>query len=160
MTSGIILYSLAIILVTLSFIKDRGKTAKALKKASMIFKNLLPEILAIMLFVGLSLAIMTPEIISGMIGAESGIIGVGVATIIGSIAMIPSFVVFPLGSTLLESGAGYPQIAAFVSAMMSVGIASLPMEKKVFGASFAIERNAWALLYTLLFTALIWVVYI
>lgn len=160
MISGIVLYFLAILLLSISFIKDRGKTASAVKKAGMIFKNLLPEILAIMLFVGLSLAIMTPEIISGMIGAESGIIGVTLATIIGSIAMIPSFVVFPLGSTLLESGAGYPQVAAFVATMMSVGIASLPMERKVFGTEFAIKRNLYALFYTLLFTALIWVVYL
>lgn len=160
MISGIILYSLAILLLAISFIKDRGKTGTAVKKAAMIFKNLLPEILAIMLFVGLSLAIMTPDIISGMIGAESGMFGITLATIIGSIAMIPSFVVFPLGETLLESGAGYPQVAAFVAAMMSVGIASLPMERKVFGPEFAIKRNAYALLYTLLFTLLIWGVYL
>ena len=84
MISGVVLYSMAILLTILSFIKDRKRTFQALKKAFMIFKNLLPEILSIMLFVGLSLAILTPELISSMIGKQSGILGVILSTIIGS----------------------------------------------------------------------------
>ena len=158
MISGVVLYSMAILLTILSFIKDRKRTFQALKKAFMIFKNLLPEILSIMLFVGLSLAILTPELISSMIGKQSGILGVILSTIIGSIALIPSFIVFPLGGTLLENGAGLPQVAALVATLMGVGIATLPMESKVFGSSFALTRNITALLMSVLFTLIIWVV--
>jgi hypothetical protein len=39
--------------------------------------------------------------------------------------LIPGFVAFPIGAALLEEGAGYAQIAAFVSSLM-VGVETLP----------------------------------
>ncbi len=158
MISGIVLYSIALILIIISLTKDRKRTFMALKKSFMIFKNLLPEILAIMLFIGLSLAILTPEKISLLIGEQSGILSVIGATVIGSIALIPSFIVFPLGETLLENGAGYPQVAALVSSLMAIGVISYPMEQKMFGKTFAITRNVGALVFSILFTIIIWVV--
>ncbi len=75
-----------------------------------------------------------------------------------SIALIPSFVVFPLGHTLVQHGAGLPQVAVLMSTLMSVGITTLPMEQKIFGRSFAYARNASALLMSLLFSYIIWMV--
>lgn len=160
MINGIILYVIAIILMGVSFIKDRGKTKKALVKSWKMFRNILPDVLTIMLFVGLSLSILTPSFISSIIGEKSGLIGIGISTVLGSIALIPSFVVFPLGETLVQNGAGLPQVAALMATMMSVGIATLPMEQKIFGKSFAYSRNASGVLMSLLFAAIIWVVMI
>ncbi|RLJ75740.1 hypothetical protein BCL52_1255 [Salisediminibacterium halotolerans] len=156
---GVVLYSLAALLLAVSVVRDRGKTAAAVKKAGMIFWNLLPEILAIMLFVGLSLAVLTPDVISALIGEESGVFGVLAATVVGAFALIPSFIVFPLGGTLIDAGAGYPQVAAFVASLMSIGLASLPMESKVFGRQFAVKRNLYAAAFALLFAAVIWGVF-
>ncbi|EEM06574.1 Conserved protein, permease-related [Bacillus pseudomycoides] len=111
-----------------------------------------------MLFVGLSLSILTPSFISSIIGEKSGFIGIVYSAIIGSVALIPSFVVFPLGNTLVQNGAGLPQVAALMSTLMSVGITTLPMEQKIFGRSFAYSRNASALLMSLIFSYIIWVV--
>ena len=158
MISGIVLYSIALVLIGVSFIKDRKRTFQALKKAFMVFKNLLPEILTIMIFIGLSLAILTPEKISVIIGEQSGVLSVIGATVIGSLALIPSFIVFPLGATLLENGAGYPQVAALVSSLMAIGVISYPLEKKMFGTTFALTRNIGALVFSIIFTIIIWVV--
>ncbi|PMU57344.1 hypothetical protein C1X86_35190, partial [Pseudomonas sp. GP01-A3] len=95
-----------------------------------------------MLFVGLSLSLLTPSFISSIIGEKSGLMGIVYSTIIGSFALIPSFIVFPLGDTLVQNGAGLPQVAALMSTMMSVGIITLPMEQKLFGRGFAYTRNA------------------
>ncbi|MBY0600322.1 hypothetical protein [Bacillus bingmayongensis] len=158
MINGALLYSLAIILISISFIKDRNKTKEALLKSWKIFRNLIPSMLSIMLFVGLSLSILTPSFISSIIGEKSGFIGIVYSAIIGSVALIPSFVVFPLGNTLVQNGAGLPQVAALMSTLMSVGITTLPMEQKIFGRSFAYSRNASALLMSLIFSYIIWVV--
>lgn len=158
MINGAILYAIAIILISISFIKDRNKTKDALLKSWKMFRNLIPSMLSIMLFVGLSLSILTPSFISSIIGEKSGFIGIVYSAIIGSVALIPSFVVFPLGHTLVQNGAGLPQVAALMSTFMSVGITTLPMEQKIFGRSFAYSRNASALLMSLIFSYIIWVV--
>ncbi|MFJ8260165.1 hypothetical protein ACIQ4Z_23730 [Peribacillus asahii] len=160
MINGALLYSLAIILISISFVKDRNKTKDALLKSWNMFRNLIPSMLSIMLFVGLSLSILTPSFISSIIGEKSGFIGIVYSAIIGSVALIPSFVVFPLGNTLVQNGAGLPQVAALMSTLMSVGITTLPMEQKIFGRSFAYSRNASALLMSLIFSYIIWVVMI
>lgn len=156
MISGIVLYSISIVGLIISFRKDRQKTYQSLKKAWMSFQNLIPEILFIMLLVGISLSILTPELISMLIGEQSGFLGIIVSMIIGSLALIPSFIVFPLGETLLNNEAGLPQIAMLVSTLMSVGIVSLPIERKMFGSSFTYTRNIAALVMSIFFTFIIW----
>ncbi|WP_342601190.1 hypothetical protein MHB48_09435 [Psychrobacillus sp. FSL H8-0483] len=158
MINGTILYAIAIILTSISFIKDRNKTKDAVLKSWKMFCNILPDILSVMLFVGISLSLLTPTLISSIIGEKSGLIGIANATLIGSVALIPSFIVFPLGETLVQNGAGLPQVAALMSSLMSVGIVSLPMEQKLFGRSFAYTRNAAGILMSVIFAYIIWVV--
>jgi uncharacterized membrane protein YraQ (UPF0718 family) len=158
MIDGLILYGSALILTGISYGKDREKTKGAMSKAWKMFSNIMPDVLAIMLFVGLSLSILTPDLISSVVGKESGIMGVVYSTVIGSVSLIPSFVVFPLGATLVENGAGLPQVAALMAAFMAVGIVTLPMEQKVFGRNFALARNGAAVVMSVLFAIIIWVV--
>ncbi|NGP43779.1 hypothetical protein G4V62_01915 [Bacillaceae bacterium SIJ1] len=158
MINGAILYAIAIILTSISFINDKNKTKDALLKSWKMFRNIMPDVLAIMLFVGLSLSILTPSVISSMIGEQSGVLGIVYSTIIGSVSLIPSFVVFPLGATFVQNGAGLPQVAALMSALMSVGIVTLPMEQKIFGRSFTYFRNAAALFMSVVFSFIIWMV--
>lgn len=145
-----IFYGLAIVLLILSFIKDKKKTKMALKKAWKAFENILPEFLVVILLVGFLLAILNPETISKIIGSESGWFGVILAGIIGSITLIPGFVAFPTAAILLENGAGYMQIAAFVSTLMMVGIITIPVEIKYFGKKVSILRNALAFVFSFL----------
>lgn len=158
MISGIILYSIAIIYLGISFIKDKHKTKTALLKSWKMFLNVIPDLLAIMLFIGLALSLLTPSFISSIVGENSGFIGIVYSTIIGSIALVPSFIVFPLGHTLVQNGAALPQVAVLMSTMMSVGLVTLSMEQKTFGKSFAYARNISSIVMSLLFALIIWVV--
>ena len=150
-----IFYGLAIILLILSFIKDKRKTKMALKKAWKAFENILPEFLVVILLVGILLAVLNPETISQIIGSESGWFGVILAAIIGSITLIPGFVAFPTAAILLENGAGYMQIAAFVSTLMMVGIITIPVEIKYFGKKISILRNILAFIFSFIVALLI-----
>lgn len=125
-----ILYGLAITGLAVSFFKDRGKTKLVLKKAWKAFENILPQFLAILILIGLALAILSPETITKLLGTSSGFWGVLAASVVGSITLIPGFVAFPLAAALLKNGAGYMQIAAFVSTLMMVGWASSPCRWK------------------------------
>lgn len=146
----IALYVIAFSALVLSFIKSRTKTLAALKKAWKSFESILPQLLTIMLLVGVLLAVLTPSQISKAIGSESGWYGVLVASAIGSVTLIPAFVAFPLASALLAHGAGYMQIAAFVSTLMMVGIVTMPVEISYFGKKATFLRNAAALAFSLI----------
>jgi uncharacterized membrane protein YraQ (UPF0718 family) len=158
MINGIILYTIAIIYLGISFTKDKRKTKRALLSSWKMFRNVLPDLLAIMLFVGLALSLLTPSLISSIIGENSGLLGIIYSTLIGSIALVPSFIVFPLGHTLVQNGAALPQVAVLMSTLMSVGLATLSMEQKTFGRSFAYARNISAIIMSLLFALIIWAV--
>lgn len=145
---NIILYSLAIILLATSYLKDKSKTKKALKKAWKSFENILPELLVIMLLIGVLLAVVDHELISSLLGESSGWFGVILASIIGAITLIPGFVAFPTAALLLKGGAGYMQIAAFVSTLMMVGIVTLPVEVKYFGKKISYARNVLAFMFS------------
>ena len=143
-----ILYLSTGVLLLISFLKDRQKTRKALMKAWKAFENILPQILVVIVLVGVMLTLLEADLIIQVIGAESSWLGVIIAAVIGSVTLIPGFVAFPLAAMLLQNGAGYMQIAAFVSTLMMVGVMTLPVEVKYFGKRLAILRNVLALLFS------------
>lgn len=146
----ILLYVLAGGLLFLSFIKDKNKTKKALIKAWKSFENILPQFLSILVIVGIMLAALSPETISKLVGQKSGWLGMVIASVIGSITLIPGFVAFPLASALLNNGAGIMQIAVFISTLMMVGIVTVPLEIKYFGKKATILRNISAFVFSYL----------
>jgi uncharacterized membrane protein YraQ (UPF0718 family) len=131
----------------------------ALKKAWKAFENILPEFLVVILFVGLLLAVMNPELISKIIGSDSGWMGVILAAIVGALTLIPGFVAFPTAAMLIDGGAGYMQIGAFVSTLMMVGIVTMPVEIKYFGKKLTLARNILAFFFSFIVAYIIqWVV--
>ena len=153
-----ILYALAITGLAVSFFKDRQKTKAALMKAWKSFENILPQILTIFLVIGFALAIFPPETIRKLLGSESGFLGILAAALIGSITLMPGFVAFPLAAALLKSGAGYMQLAAFVSTLMMVGVITIPIERKTFGLRATLTRNGAAFLYSFVVAAVMGVI--
>lgn len=135
------LYMVTGVLLLVAFVKDPVKARMALKKAWKAFENMLPQILVVFLLVGFMMALLNPQIISTIIGDQSGWLGVLVAGSVGAITLIPGFVAFPTAALLLENGAGYMQIGAFVSALMMVGVVTMPVEIKYFGKKLTFYRN-------------------
>ncbi len=152
------LYVLCGALLIVSFACDKGKTKQVLMKAWKSFENILPQFITIIVLIGIMLAVLSPEAISKVIGQKSGIIGMLLAGIIGSITLIPGFVAFPLGSALLQNGAGFMQIAVFLSTLMMVGVVTMPLEAKYFGMKATIVRNISAFLFSFIVAAVIGVV--
>lgn len=144
-----ILYGVTLVLLWVSFMKDKNKTKMSLKKGWKSFENILPEFLVVILFVGTLLAVLDPAMISKLIGGDSGWIGVILASLVGSITLIPGFVAFPTAALLLQAGAGYMQIAAFISTLMMVGVATMPVEIKYFGKKMTLMRNLMAFIFSL-----------
>ncbi|MFA6905496.1 MAG: permease, partial [Sphaerochaeta sp.] len=66
------------------------------------------------------------------------------------VTLIPGFVAFPTAALLVNGGAGYMQIGAFISTLMMVGIVTLPVEMQYFGKKLALYRNALAFVFSFL----------
>lgn len=145
--SNYLLLLVTLVLLLISFYKSKEKSIKALKKGWKSFLNLLNPMITIILFVGIILSLFDAKTISMLIGEKSGIVGIGIAAVVGSITFIPGFVAFQLSAMLLESGAGYAQIATFISTLMMVGVITLSIESKLFTPRLAYKRNICAFVF-------------
>ena len=154
--TGYILNGSVCILLVLSFVKDRSKTRQALIIAVKQFLSMLPLFIAFFIFAGITLATLDPVFISSLIGEASGLFGVILSLVIGSAAFMPSMVAFIMCGSFLEHGAGYPQVAAFISTLLGVGLTTLPMEIKFFGLRVTVLRNTQYLLASIVFVIIIW----
>ena len=143
-----ILYGLCIILLSISFFKDKEKTKKSVINGFKSWEKIMPQFLSIVIVISIILAILKPEIISKLIGKNSGSLGVLLSSIIGSITMMPTFVAFSTGNTLLQNGAGYAQVSALISTLTMVGILTFPLEANYIGKKGAFYRNFLAFLFS------------
>lgn len=146
MTSYII-YSFCIILLIISFFKDKEKTKLAIKNGIKSWENIMPQFLFIVIIVAVLLSITDPNSISKLIGPDSGFIGISLSSIVGSITMMPTFVAFSTGDSLLKSGAGYAQVAALISTLTMVGFLTFSLEATYMGKKTTFYRNLIAFLF-------------
>jgi uncharacterized membrane protein YraQ (UPF0718 family) len=140
-TNAIIYISVCAVLLLVSFIFNRQKTLKGLKKGWNMFKNILVPFLNIIILVSIVLYLISPDTISRYLGPASGPLGMGIAAIVGSITLIPGFISYPIAKGLISQGASYMVVATFMTTLMMVGVVTLPLEIKYFGKRAAITRN-------------------
>ena len=151
-------YFAAAVLLAVSFLKDKEKTRTAIKKAWKAFEHILPQFLGVLVLTGIIIAALDAETISKIIGRDSGWLGTLGAAVVGSITLIPGFVAFPTAAILLQNGAGYMQIAVFVSTLMMVGVVTFPVERMYFGTKVTLVRNGLSFLFSFFVAAVIaWV---
>ena len=64
--------------------------------------------------------------------------------------MMPTFVAFSLGNTLLLNGAGYSQVGTLVSTLVLVGMMTYTLESQYIGKRAAFLRNFIGFLFSIL----------
>lgn len=150
-----ILYGISLGLLGLSYIKDKKKTAMSLKRAWRMFLNVLPQFIAILFLVGLLLTVLNPSAIRQIIGADSGLRGMLITACLGAVTLVPALIAFPIAAELLKNGAGFMQIAVFISTLTTVGLVTLPLEIRYLGKKAAILRNVLAFLFSFAVAAVV-----
>ena len=153
-----VLYALTAILLGISWMLDRGKTLRALRQGWKSLVGILPPMMTVTLLASGAVALTPPETLGALLGEQSGVLGALGASLVGSLTLIPGFVAFPLAKTLLDGGAGIPQIAVFLSTLMMVGVVTFPLESRIFGVPLALARNVLAYGFSLLVGAAFWAV--
>jgi len=150
---------LTLIFLLLSFVFNKRKTLLGVKMGLKMFMNLLPPFVTVLIILSFVLALLPGELLEKLLGADSSITGFFIAAGLGSVALIPGFISYPLAAVLLKNGVSYPVISVFITTLMMVGIVTLPIEKNFFGWRVAIIRNVLSFIGALIIgacMALIW----
>lgn len=152
---NIVMYAAAIGSLLYSYSKDKQKTKKCILVAKKSFLNILPDLLALFMVVSIALTIIPPAAISKAVGGQSGFWGMLIAASVGALTLIPGMIAFPLAKSLLDLGAGISQVVVFISTLMMVGLATMPLEIRYFGKQQTLLRNSLAFIYSFLLAALV-----
>jgi len=143
------LYIIAGLAVLISFVVNREKTLRAVKIAIKRFVSILPAFLIMLILVSIVLFLVPDIVISNYLGANNKLVGVLLASFLGSITLMPGFIAFPLCVILLNKGVPYMVLSAFVTTLMMVGVLTYPIEKEYFGVKVTIIRNVLSLFIAL-----------
>lgn len=141
----LILPAVAATLLLVSFLCDRTRTAEAVRIAIRRFTGILAPFLAMLSLASLAITLVTPERLSALVSGEHMWLSTGLAAIIGSVALMPGFIAFPLAGILLENGVPYMVLAAFTVSLMLVGVATFPLERAYLGTGVSLVRNGLCL---------------
>ena len=137
----VVTYSITGLILFISFIVNKQKTYKAIKLSFVKFKKIVPTFITMLIFVSVILFLFPDEVISNYLSNSSKIISLLLASLIGSITLMPGFVAFPLSGILLSKGVPYMVLSAFTTTLMMVGIITFPIEREYFGVKVTIIRN-------------------
>ena len=133
---------LTIVLTVISFVFDRNKTLKGIKKGLTMFLKILPTLLSVIILVSVVLYLVSDEVLIKYLGEEAGLGAYVSAAVIGSVSIIPGFIAYPLAGILLKTGVSFSVLSVFITTLKMVGILTIPIEAKFFGLKTTILRNA------------------
>jgi uncharacterized membrane protein YraQ (UPF0718 family) len=150
MAKSSIFMIVTLVTILVSALVNAHKTWQGLQKGIKMLLKLLPPFITIIILVSVFLAVVPQETLVKYLGKESGVVGMVIAALLGSIALIPGFIAYPLGAMLLDNGVSYQVIAVFITTLMMVGILTLPIEIKYFGVRVSLLRNALSFVGALL----------
>lgn len=141
----LVLSILTLCIIVLSLLFDYRKTISGIKKGMKMFINLLPILFLMLALVSIVLFLIPNETVVRYMGEGSGVKGWITAAGLGSVALIPGFIAYPICGILIKSGVAYSVIAVFITTLMMTGFITLPVEAKFFGWRISIIRNLFSL---------------
>ncbi len=133
---------IAAVAVVASLYKDRAVTARGLASARNRLFATAKDLVAILALVALALAAIPDSVIVSTLGGGNTALSTLAGAGFGSVTIMPAVIAFPLASSLLAKGADAMAVAAFITTLTMVGIATSPIEARYFGRRFTVVRNA------------------
>lgn len=146
MKDSVPLLIVAGVVLAASAIADRHKTVAGVRRGVRMFVGILPSLLTVLILVSMMLSVFPGNALARWMGRDSGPTGFVIAALLGSVALIPGFIAYPLSAILVKNGVGYNVIAVFITTLMMVGVLTLPLEARYFGLRTAVVRNSLSLL--------------
>lgn len=157
------IFTLALWVITLAWLgyslfRDKKKTFRSIKMSSGMMKGIGPDIIAVLLMIGLLLTLIPPEQMESFLVKNDTFIATVFFALLGSVTLIPAFVAFPLAGSLTQAGAGIMPIVAFITTLTMVGLVTFPLESKEFGKKFTLIRNGMSFVFAIIIAVIMGVI--
>jgi uncharacterized membrane protein YraQ (UPF0718 family) len=118
-----------------------GRFFEILSSDFHLFVDILPKVLAACLIASFVAVLMPRETVLRWVGAESGLLGILIATLAGVICPGGPITIFPIAAAFVAIGADVGAAIAFITSWTLLGYARvLVWEWPFFGAEFVIWR--------------------
>lgn len=130
--------SLFIVLIISIF--NKGLGVEVFTVAGSSFKQMASVLPPIMILLGLIDVWIPRESMMKYMGEDSGLLGIGLAMLIGSIAAGPMYAAFPFIPVLLRKGVRFSNIIIFMNAWCVTKITTLMFEISALGYEFTLAR--------------------
>ena len=130
------------------------KAPEMTKESSHVMLNYLGEMVLILppvfILMGLMEVWVPKNKIQNWLGKESGIKGIVISVVLGTLPTGPLYVAFPMTASLLRKGASISNMIIFLGSWAALKIPQLLVETKFLGTSFMILRFALTFMALLL----------
>ena len=120
---------------------------QALKGALKNLMMIAPMLLAIIGLIGLFKTYITPEMLKTLFNGSAlhdMLVGIGV----GGVSVGQPFLSYLVGGELLDNGASFYGVTAFILSFVTLGVVQLPLSFSIFGLRFTLIQNVLALLFS------------
>jgi len=113
---GALLWVIVAALVLIAALRSGSIVETGLREGALDFLRLTPRVLIGVVGSGYVAAVLPPEVLAGLLGPKSGLLGTAIATLAGAFTPGGPVVGFSIGVAALKSGAAAPQVIAYTTA--------------------------------------------
>jgi len=145
--------TIIIVVVLLSVFPE--KTEPVTSTTQEYFIEMMVILPAVMVIMGLFAVFISNETVVKHLGKTSGIKGIALAILIGTLPTGPLYVAFPMAATLLKKGARVSNIIVFLSAWACIKIPQEMVEFQFLGAEFMFLRLILTIIFVILMGVII-----
>ncbi|HEY77778.1 MAG TPA: permease [Dehalococcoidia bacterium] len=138
----IIMGVVAVVLLYIGYQRGGGEHLIGLRSAGNLLVQIIPLLVLAFIVAGMIQVLVPVQLISRWIGAESGLRGILIGTLMGGIAPGGPYVSMPVAAGLLRVGASTGTMVAFLTSWSLWAVTRLPLEIGIMGWRFTLIRLA------------------
>jgi len=113
---GALLWVIVAALIAVAALRSGSIVETGLREGVLDFLRLTPRVMIGVVGSGYVAAVLPPEVLAGLLGPKSGLLGTAIATVAGAFTPGGPVVGFSIGVAALKSGAAAPQVIAYTTA--------------------------------------------
>ena len=148
MFQGTIIMLVAMVaLGVVAFLKGKPVLFSGIGSGFKLFLEILPMLFFALILAGLVQVLLPREAISRWVGKESGLKGIFIGCLAGSLIPGGPYTSFPIVAGIVKSGASIGTIVAFITAWSLWALTRLPIEIGIVGFKMAFVRFVSTLIF-------------
>ena len=143
-------FGITIVAVIILLLIFPAKTDAVTSTAQEYFIEMMVILPAVMVIMGLFAVFISDETVVKHLGKTSGIKGIAISILIGTLPTGPLYIAFPMAATLLKKGARVSNIIVFLSAWACIKIPQELVELQFLGGEFMLLRLFLTIIFVIL----------